>query len=155
MRIAYGYNRAEKEFAQGDADDVLLDFKHTERAERGELFSVVLREGDTLLLIDRADLGRGGEVAMLEAKLSELNVSIEIIQHTPAPPRKRGPQSNFQPTPEQEKSLRKLWHDVVYTGPYVQKRVCKLAGWTENKDDLSRARNWLNNRFGPRVKKKK
>ena len=155
MRIAYGYNRAENDFARGEVDEVLLDYKDTNRRERAEWFGSALRPGDTLARIDKADLGRGGEVSMLLEKLDEMGVSVEIIPYDAPPKQKPGPQSNFQPGGKQAEYLQKLWHNVVYSGPYVQRKVCDMAGWSRDKSDLDRARNWLNNRFGSRVQGRK
>ena len=78
MRIAYGYNRAENDFARGEVDEVLLDYTNTNRVERAELFGSALRPGDTLALIDKADLGRGGEVSMLLEKLIKIHSMISL-----------------------------------------------------------------------------
>ena len=113
-----------------------------------------LRAGDTLVLLAKGDLGRGGELAMIRSSLKESGIAVEVAEHEAPPAKQRGRAPAFSPNEDQDKTLKKLWHDVSYPGPYVQRRGCEMADWGDSGENRTKMRNFLNNRYGPRVKRR-
>jgi len=151
MRIGYGFNRSEKEFKSAKVQRVWIDFDDTDRNERTTMLVGGIRPGDTIVLLAPGDLGRGGELPMLRKDLKGRGVAIEVIDVGAETRMPVGRPSKFTPTGDQETDLRSKWHDVRYSGRYVYGQLCDAAGWAHNKQSYTKARNWLNNRFGSRV----
>ncbi len=131
MRIAYGYNRSEKDFAHLTVDRVWLDVKSSQRRERAEMFAGGLRQGDTLVLLDRKDIGR--ERGLL-SKAEGLGVTIEAHdpKKAPAP---RGRPRTFNPNPTQDKKI-KDWFKAAYELRYVIRRASEEMGHPVNRGQL-------------------
>lgn len=146
MKIGYGMNRDPQALREIGAERVCVDHKRSERREREALFTTGLREGDTLLLLSRSDLGRGREIERFEALAADAGVKIRVID-VPKPARlPPGPKPKFQPTPEQRARCEHWWY-----GPF--RRSDALAAISEI---MGRevAVSQLNRHLGPRRKRK-
>ena len=108
------------------------------------------RAGDTIVLLAASDLGRGGELPLLRKDIRGRGMSVEVMELPTEPPKQAGRPSPFVPSASQIKSLQKSWKDVRYTGKYSYQKVCDMAEWEPNKQSFEKARQWLNNKFGPR-----
>ena len=126
MRVGYGYNRIEKEFAHASCDRVWIDGQHTERQERSTMLGMGLRKGDTLVLLARGEL------------------TVDVCPPEKDQPKPRGRPKKFDPTPEQDEEIRRLWADpVMYTRAYVIMRATEITGAPVD-------RNALYHRYGKR-----
>lgn len=124
MRIGYGFNRPDKQFAQYECDRVFIDTPKTEREERRALF-LCLRNGDTLFMLKPGDLGYGKELQQLRKMLSDSDVAIE---YPPVPPDGRGRPSKFDPSPEDDKYLRIMWKDQTFSQAYCLRAASERMG---------------------------
>lgn len=143
MRIAYGYNRTERDFSHLEVDRVWIDTKSTDRMERAAMLEIGLRPGHTLVLLAPGDLGRGSDLLAVRRRLAEMTVEIEVAEpkEKPGP---RGRPKGFDPDPKQDKALRKMWYaDGMYLLPYVLRRAEEIMGHPVS-------RNQLDHRYGPR-----
>lgn len=148
-RIGYGFERSEKEFKSANIDKLYLDYRNTDRVERGDAIGLAGRPGDVLVLIARGDLGRGAEVKMLEAQIRQIGMTIEILGEVEKETKPQGRPSTFEGDGAQLKKLRKLWHGP-WGASYVYLRLIEEADRKDTPANRTWARNWLNNKFGPR-----
>lgn len=148
-RIGYGFERSEKEFKDAKIDKLYLDYRGTDRIERGDAIGSAGRPGDVLVLISKGDLGRGAEVKMLEAQIRQRGMTIEIIGEETAEKKSPGRPPTFEATAAQGAKLKKLWRGP-WGASYVYLRLIEEAGREDSKENRTWARNWLNNKFGPR-----
>ena len=147
-RIGYGYERKQSDFAAAKVSQVFIDDRGSERLERTDMFIFGLRGGDTLVLLARGDLGRGGELPGIYALLRERGVKMEVFSNKE--PGKAGrPPGIVWPDGEEAKH-RKMWHSTKYHGPYVIRSACTVTG----EADEQVMRNYFNANFGPRSKPK-
>lgn len=124
MRIAYGYRRAEKDFAKADVETIYIDTPKSDRNERREMFQGGgMRHGDTLVLLAKGDLGYGRELKRMRERLEEMGVSIEYVEaiEVEAPTRPRGRPVGFNPTPDHDREIKEAWHDEDRVGSYAIK----------------------------------
>ena len=142
MRIGYGFNRASADFAKAKVEDLYIDTRDTDRGERADmLISGRLRRGDTLVLLAPGDLGRGAELRPLRILLAERGVTVEVQIEDSRP---RGRPNEFEPDPDQNKRIRKLWYAIgVYQLKHVMRRVEQIYGGPVSRNQLDR-------RYGPR-----
>ena len=147
MRIGYGYNRREEDFAHAECDDVYLDHTGTDRVERSRLLRGALRGEDTLVLLSRGDLGAGGELPQIRKSIAEMSVMVEVCPMPKPPTRAPGPPARFSPNLEQHTEIALFWHDLRYSGPYAVKRATEIMGF-------SVTRNMLNHNMGTRSEPK-
>ena len=99
-----------------------------------------MRPGDTVVLLDKRELGKKATDAVRTAGLS-----IDVCPLT-TEPRRVGPPLKFNPTPEQEDAIRTLYLNPGYTLRYVLDRAEEIMGWRVS-------RNMLVRRFGNRHKR--
>lgn len=140
MRHGYGYNRTEKEFAHASCDRVWLDSRSTDREERGELFRPHnLRDGDTLVLLSKGDLGYGGEITIFRRALRDRGVTVEVCPK-PKETKPAGRPSPFtEMTPDQAEQIRAIWNDpLIYTQAYAVKRATEIMGQPVSRFQLHR-----------------
>lgn len=104
-----------------------------------------LRGGDTLVLLKRGDLGAGGEIAMLEKHLADNDIDMEVSSKEAPPRGTPGRKPNFDPSPEQDRKIKRLWHDPRNTQKYVLDRASEVMGQEVK-------RHHLTHRYGARVK---
>lgn len=141
MRIGYGYNRHEADFAHVKCNRVYLDFPGSGRIERGQLLSAGgLRPGDTVALLDARDLGKKATEAV-EAR----GITIEVYEPM-GEPRRVGAPRKFTPDPEQDAKIKALWLNPGYTLKYVMDRAAEIM-------DRSVGRHQLVHRYGNRHKR--
>lgn len=146
MKIGYAYERPESVFDGLGVDRVYIDTKRTERTERAHLFAPgVLRDGDTLVLRSRGDLGQGFGLAKFEQRLAEKGVSLEIVP-IGRERGERGRPRKFTPDDAADAIIRPLWHNTAYTLAYVLRRARETMG-----HDVGRHQ--LRYRYGPRESK--
>ncbi len=145
MRIGYGYNKAESDFASANVDRVYLDTKTTDRMERSEMLRRGLRGGETLVLLAKGDLAAGTDVRSVNRKLVELGVTVEVIEApSDKPKRPRGRPAQFAPSARADKHIRALWYEPAFhKAAFVQKRAEERCG-----HPVTRLQ--LDNRYGPR-----
>lgn len=148
-RIGYGFDRDRSDFDAASVSQVWIDTAKSERLERTDMLDIGLRGGDTLVLLARGDLGRGGELPAIHSLLRERGVKVEIYDDsTPGKPGRLP--GVVWPDGEEEKH-RKMWHSRRFHGPYVIRSACKVTGETDEKV----MRNFFNANFGPRSKPKR
>lgn len=142
MKVGYGYNRSPRDFAPYECERLFLDDAATNRQERVDLMQC-LRDGDTLILLSKGDLGRGHEIAKLLADLEAVSVVLQIIQAPPAKP--QGRPRKFAPTDEQAKRLESLWRSSLPLS-HVLVRAQEITGQNVKRHQMIY-------RFGSRWKK--
>ncbi|MCB1419780.1 MAG: hypothetical protein KDJ74_12600 [Notoacmeibacter sp.] len=112
-----------------------------------------LRPGFTLVLLKASDLGVGGELPMLRQYVREMGVTIEIVgDEKPAKKSPPGRRPAFELSAENDARLRKLWTTPGYEAGYVYGTFCDMVAIEPTKENFGRARNFMNNRYGRRVK---
>ena len=124
MRIGYGYKRSDKDFAAWDCEKVFVDTPATLREERRDLF-LALQPGDTLFMFKPGELGHGKELTALRKILKDYNVTVE---YPPQPEDGRGRPAKFNPSPEDDAYIRKLWKDQTFSVAYVLRVAGERTG---------------------------
>lgn len=129
MRIGYGYKRREADLEAAGARKVYIDIT-PQRTERNDLLAYGLRAGDTLVLLSLRDLGGAPKAdAAMKERIEALGVTIEVV---PLPdgkePGKIGRPKKYDPSPEQDEQIRKLWLCWHYTEAYKLRRVAEMYG---------------------------
>lgn len=148
-RIGYGFNRREKEFDGLRLDKLFLDFKGGDREERSAMWSAC-RPGDTIVMLAKGDLGRGGELLLLRSQIAERGVTIEVASIDAEPAGKPGAPTVFAPDDKQRARLKRMWTDGMYSRGYVLGQLLEMAGWPDDAESRKRARNWLNHNISLR-----
>lgn len=141
MRRFYGYGRRPEDAPEG-CDQTWIDAKGSDRQERADLLLAV-RSGDVVTVLARGDLGRGAEVPAIEKAILGRGATLDVREPPKAPPKPPGPRPQFQPDPETDAKIRKLWHSHNVKR-YVLQRAQELAGWPVSWDQLRRryGRRW-------------
>lgn len=143
MRIGYGFKRTSPDFTRAQVDRLYIDTPDTDRAERADMLMLGLRRGDVLVLLAPGDLGRGAELPPLRRLLEERGVTVEVLP-AEEPTRPRGRPTGFDPTPEQDEKIKRLWYQIgVYQMKHVLQRAEEIYG-------APVSRNQLDRRYGPR-----
>ena len=146
MIHGYGIDRDPAQLRDLGAEKVWIDVKNGDRAERAALFGVAVRQGDTILLLSRSDLGHGREIPRFEAVAAEKGVTIRVVE-TPKPARlPPGPAPTFRPSYEQDRRIRHYWH-----GPFKRAEALRIASQEMGYAVGAAA---LNRHLGPRSKPK-
>jgi hypothetical protein len=129
MKIGYGYRRDEADLKAAGAEKVYVDISR-ERQERADMVAYGLREGDTLLLLSMRDLGGAPKAdAMWRERVEAMGVAIEVVAlPDDKPPAKIGRPKKYEPTPEQEAQIRKIWLCWHYTEAYKLRRAAEIYG---------------------------
>lgn len=148
MRIGYGFGCTPSDFSGVNVEKVYIDHTGTDREERSDMLRYALREGDTLVLLRRGHLGAGGEIPMLERHCQQHSIEIEVAD-VPEPERGTpGRKPAFVPSPDQDRKIKRLWHDARNTQKYVLARASEIVG-------MEVKRHHLTHRYGARIKKRK
>ena len=142
MIIAYLYNRPIDEGEAMGCDKTYADYDGTDRAELGTLCDVGARDGDTVRVRARSDLGRGGEAARIAGLLESRGVTLEVVPPLDKPRRQRGRPSRLMPSPEQHRHICSIWYSPA-TLQYAIQRAGEIMG-------AEVGRNRLNHWCGPR-----
>lgn len=129
MKIGYGYRRDEADLKSAGAEKVYVDISR-ERQERADMVAYGLREGDTLLLLSMRDLGGAPKAdAMWRERVEAMGVAIKVVAlPDDKPPAKIGRPKKYEPTPEQEEQIRKIWLCWHYTEAYKLRRAAEIYG---------------------------
>lgn len=144
MRIGYGFGRTSEDFARAKVDRLYLDTAFTDRSERTDMLRIGIRKGDTLVLLAHGDLGAGAGLRAIRRRLGDMGVEIELAQPASQTKRPRGRPASYDPNPEQDEQIRRLWYmDGVYMMKHVLQRAEEIYGKPVS-------RNQLDNRYGPR-----
>lgn len=122
--------------------------------ERADAIEGAGHPGAVIVLLSRGDLGRGAEVKMLEAQIRQRGMTIEVFGEEEAEVKPQGRPPSFEATPTQLRKLKKLWLGP-WGASYVYVRLIDEADRKDTKENRIWARNWLNNKFGPRSGGKK
>lgn len=113
MNIAYGYNRKPKDFKNLDIADgkFFLDNDFSRSQERLDML-MAIQEGDTVVLLSMADLGKGQSQKKAVAAIEATGATIKV-QEDEAPKGKSGrPQTvNFASDDDLEKAL-SYWRNL-------------------------------------------
>ena len=134
MRIFYGYKRRPDDAPDG-CEQVWLDDAKTERQERFDMM-LGLREGDTVVVLSRSDLGRGAEVKALEAAIEGKGAAL-VVDAPEVLPKPVGRPARFAPTPEADAKIKALYHGYNVMS-YVLRRASELAGMEVKAHHLKR-----------------
>jgi hypothetical protein len=144
MKVGYGLNRNERDFAAAGAERVYLDIDKTDRQERADLLKRGVQPGDILYIFGWGELAKGGERQIIEARLEQLGVTVKVLDGPQLPPAKIGRPLKFNPNESQAATIGALWYDPLsYTQAYVRRRAEEIMGYPVT-------RNQLNYRFGKR-----
>jgi len=141
MKFGYGINRTIAALEAAGAERCYVDDNDSRRSERNQLFAD-LRNGDTVILLARADLGRGREIERLEGLISDAGASFEIKGDHAGAKRPPGPKPDFAPTPEQRRRARHYWQ-----GPWQRQEALRQI---EKIMGMPVSDNQLNRHIGPR-----
>ena len=126
------------------AEKVFADFAGTKRADLRDMLDFGgLRKGDTLLLRQVSDLGRGAEVARLQRRIAEIGATIEIVPGE-ASKRVAGRKPRMAPTDEQKEHLCALWYSAA-PQKWVLERASDKMGGPVTRDQKNR---WCGARHG-------
>lgn len=110
MKIGYGYRKRADDLAACGAERIIVD-DQPDRPGRGQLVQLVLRPGDTLVLLHLRDLG-GSPVADRQwtQRIEGLGVTMQICT-PPATPAVKGRPRQFDPQAEINSRVRSIWLD--------------------------------------------
>ena len=124
MRIGYGYNRNEIDFARLDCKKVYLDMTGSNRQERGFMMRPGgLRKNDVIVILKAGELG-----ANATAAARAMGVVIEVNEPD-GPLKPPGAPAKFTPTDDEDAAIRTLWLNPGYKPSYIMPRVRKMMGW--------------------------
>lgn len=110
MRLAYGYNRKEKDFAELNitAGKFFLDNKHSGFGERLDMIKCC-REGVTVVVLSMADFGKGRSQNKIVNAIKGTGASLEVVEgNTPKGDAGRPGTVNFD-TDEDLKEALFIW----------------------------------------------
>lgn len=145
MRVGYGYNRDEKDFAHTNVepDRIFIDTKATDRSERRDMFMLV-KPGDTLVLLYKGDLARGAQsYDVIWGRVKSMGVDVEIMPPDGDKPKlPRGRPKVFDPSPKHDEEIKMHWHDPDRPGRYAVK-VARRRGYDVTEQNVR-------DRYGPR-----
>lgn len=143
MKIAYLYERPVSEGEAMGADRTFADYASTRRLELTDLIDGGgLRDGDTLLLRAKSDLGKGREAERHVAKIEGMGVEIVVLP-TKADVRLKGRPARVEIADiNQFDVICGLW----YSPAPVDHAIARASDRVGAKVD----RNWMNARCGPR-----
>lgn len=135
MKIGYGYRRQEADLLAAGAEKVYIDIS-PQRTERNDMFKYGLREWDkkspqdTLILLSLRDLGGSPKAdAMMKERIEAMGVIIEVVTLPGGKePGRIGRPKKYDPTPEQDAQIRKLWLCWHYTEAYKLRRAAEIYG---------------------------
>ena len=146
MKVGYGYNRHPKDFAPYECERLYIDDSTTERQEREDMLAALGNAvmEDTLVLLQRRDIGGGQEIPRILQELADMNVTVEVIDFVPEKKRTGRPRV-FDPTDEQAVKLERLWRSVMPLN-HILRRASEIAGFQVKRHQMIY-------RFGPRWKK--
>lgn len=143
MRIGYGFGRTSEDFARAKVERLYLDTAFTDRSERTDLLQRDMRAGDVVVLLAAGDLGQGTDLRAVRRRLKAAGVTVEVLE-AEKQRKQRGRPAKFNPTPDQDEQIRKLWYmDGIYMMKHVIQRAEEIYGKPVT-------RNQLDHRYGPR-----
>lgn len=134
MKIFYGYKRKPDDAPDG-CEQVWLDDAKSERQERFDMM-LGLRDGDTVVVLARSDLGRGAETKAIEAAIENTGAKL-VIEAPEVMPKPVGAPAKFNPTPEADAKIKALYHGYNVMS-YVLRRASDLTGMEVKAHHLKR-----------------
>ena len=129
MKIGYAYRRTEAALRDAGAEKVFIDIS-PQRTERNDLLAYGLRTGDELVLLSIRDLGGSAKAdAAMKARIEAMGVTVTVVQMPDDKPAgKLGRPKGYDPTPEQDEQIRKVWLCWHYTEAYKLRRAAEIYG---------------------------
>lgn len=134
MKIFYGYKRKPEDAPDG-CEQVWLDDAKTNRQERFDMM-LGLRDGNTVVMLARSDLGRGAEVKAIEAAILACGAKLEV-DAPEVMPKPVGAPAKFNPIPDADAKIKALYHGYNVMR-YVLERASKLTGMEVKAHHLKR-----------------
>jgi hypothetical protein len=144
MRIAYGYNRHEKDFDGLDIDPDMftLDDKKTFEDQRQVLgawlreFQRRKTEGVVVVILDNGDLGRGAGAAQFRKMITDTGATIEGPKDRPSAGSKGRPERPHL-TEDQEQKVCALWNGNNFRQSTLISIIKRDYGVELNRDQLN------------------
>ena len=99
------------------------------------MFAGGVRDGVTVVVLAESDLGRGAEIAQMRDQITKAGASIRVANGVTADPKPAGRPKLFDPTPDQDKRIRALYHDFFTMG-HVKARAKEIMGHTVERHQL-------------------
>lgn len=126
------------------AEKTFADFTGTNRVELQDMLDAGgLSEGDTLLLRQVSDLGKGAAATRHQKRIAEIGATIEVVPTDDAP-RVAGRKPRLSPSTEQLSHLCTLWYSAAEQA-YVLGRASEKMGAEVTRDQMNR---WCGPRNG-------
>lgn len=134
FRIAYGYNRSEKQFSEHDifVDKFFIDNDGTGRKELEDLFKAV-KAGVTVVVLQKKDFGNGARAKQVQTEIEALGATVEIA--TDGKSTGRDTSVNF--TDDQLKWACALWNDRKRDKGVVLRRITEKTGQTVDRHQMN------------------
>lgn len=125
MRIGYGLNRSERDFAGKNCDRLFLDTSMTNREQFAELFHGPLRldPGDVIVVYHERDLGRGRGLAQVRQMIADKGLTIEAFG--PSNGQKKAPKGDRGIPYEAAVEAQKWWHAVGIGPDFINAQLAK------------------------------
>lgn len=133
----YGYNRSEKDAPEG-CEKFWLDDHTTHRQERDDMIlSLDPDAGDVVVVLAKGDLGKGAEAAGIVSAIEAKGASVEV--HKPEKmPETRGRPPNFNPTPEQDRKIKRLYKSYQVMSYVLMRATDIMEGFPVKAHHLKR-----------------
>ena len=146
VRIAYGFNRSDRDFRTLDITGAKY-FIDNDKTDREELRSVLVacREGVTVVVLQVSDFGPGAKAKQIVKEIEATGATVEVAEK---PVAKRGAPLKGEMSEADEKWAKALWLDKSRTKTVVLERINERTGQQFTRDQL-------NYRFIGRAKRKK
>lgn len=143
-RIAYGFNRADRDFKEFEIDEnrYFIDNNKTDRQELRDLL-LACREGVTVVVLQYSDFGPGAKAKQIRDEIEAKGAVVEVAEKVVG---KRGVPLKGEMSKEDEKWARALWLDTSRTKTVALARINERTG-------QNFTRHQLNYRFRVRDKK--
>lgn len=120
------------------AERTLADYPATNRSERTAMLALGgLRKGDVLLLRAMSDLGRGAEVATMQAHVERIGATIEVVPVKGEAPKVKGRKPRLEPTEDQKGALCGLWWSPQ-PADHVLQRAAEIMGAEVDRHQMRR-----------------
>lgn len=120
MIIAYGYKRADRDFAKHNPEKVFIDAPGTKREARHDmLHGLGIREGDTVLVFSERDFGGGVEINKVREFIAAAGGTVKVLENASLP--KKSKRRGFH---DDDRTLAEtLWHTVGVSVEYINTRM--------------------------------
>lgn len=130
-------NRNPEDAPEG-CERVFLDDDTTNGIGRADLLAFLEgNEDDEVVVLDRADLGRGRAIRAMEDALQERSARLVVHATEKPAPASRGRPRRFDPAPDQCERIRTWYHSGLVMR-YVLEQASKEMGWPVKPHHLKR-----------------